>query len=177
MLIGIATVQGGCKKDDNTTDTTQNNNNNNNNNNNQAPTENRVDCTIAGDDKAFTEAFGAFLIDAFGMVTLTINAETADGESMTLSLNIWNSQTGNFTMTAVNTSNIAAMSWQDDNSDSWSCPNFINNEQTNPATGNLSIDYWDGDKVSGTFSGTLASQNSTDTFEVTNGTFSAVNIN
>ena len=174
MLFSIATVQGGCKKDDPSQET--NNNNNNNNNNNQAPTENRLAFTENGNEHEFTESFGAIYIDAFGFISLSLSAENADGESISLSINVWNNSTGTFAMQPVSTSNIAAVTWSDSGDDSWTCPNFINDDQTNPATGTMVIDYYDGDKVSGTFTGTLASQNSTTTYEVS-GSFSAITIN
>ncbi len=148
------------------------NDSNNDNNNNQPPTENKISATVDGTSwTADTSTITGIYTSAAGFNNIAINGAKADGSFFTLSLNLWNGQTGTFSTATVATSNIVGLTYEDSNGDSWAAPS--NNSS---ASGTLIIDYWDGTKVKGRFNFTGGRQQDNQTVTVTDGTFSAINV-
>ena len=142
-----------------------------------APTENRLSCNVDGMTYVFDQDFTAIYTELGGNKSLILNGKTANGEELTASINLWTGSTGDFQMETVQMSNYASITWINTSSESWSCPNSINGDNSNLVSGDFSIDYYDVEKVSGSFSGTIASSNTATTFPVTDGVFSAITIN
>lgn len=172
LILSLGLAFSSCKKDEDKKDSS-----NNGDNPSSAPTENRLSCDVDGMTYVFDQDFTAIYVEIAGIKSLTINAKTANGEELTASINLWTGITGDFQMQSIQSSNYASITWFNASDESWSCPNSINGDNSNLVSGDFSIDYYDVEKVSGTFSGTIASNNTTTTFPVTNGVFSAITIN
>ena len=165
LVLMISVCVSSCKKDDDDDD-------NNNNNNNQPPTATSFSATVDGVAWTAdpTTILGLF-IETIGVNSLSIACSSADNSHFTLSVNLWNQQTGSFATSITGSSNIVGLTYEDPNDDSFSAPS--NNTS---ASGTLHIDYWDGTKVKGRFSFTGGRQQDNETVSVTNGEFSVLNV-
>lgn len=149
-------------------------NDNNNNNNGQAPTENKLTAKIDNADwAADVSTINALYVSVSGLyASIVINGEHANGSFFTLSLNLWNGMTGTFSTSLSATSNFVGLTYDDPEGQSYNSP--VNGNAA--ATGTLKIDYWENNKVSGTFSFTGGQQGNSQTISVTNGVFSCINV-
>jgi hypothetical protein len=176
LLMSFALVFMSCKKDEDK-DSSSSSNNNNNNNTTTAPTENKLSCKVDGTLYVFDQDFSAIYIEVAGIKSLSVSGTSTTGEKLTASINLWTGNTGDFLMETVQMSNYASITWTNASDDSWSCPNSVNGDTSNLVSGNFAVGYFEGNKVSGTFTGVIASSNSATTYEVTDGVFSAITIN
>jgi len=166
LILSLVAGVSACKKEDDDDD------NNNNNNNNQAPTTTAITASVGGVAWSAdqTTILGLY-VQTIGVNSLAISGTSADNSTFTLSVNLWNQQTGSFATSVTGSSNIVGLTYEDANDNSFSAPS--NNAS---ATGTLHIDYWDGTKVKGRFSFTGGRQQDSQTVSVTNGEFSVLNV-
>jgi len=166
LVLSIFAGVSSCNKDD------DDDNNNNNNNNNQPPTTTAFSATVDGVAWTAdpTTILGLF-IETIGVNSLSVSCSNADNSHFTLSVNLWNQQTGSFATSITGSSNIVGLTYENPSDDSFTAPS--NNAS---ASGTLYIDYWDGTKVKGRFSFTGGRQQDSQTVSVTNGEFSVMNV-
>ena len=156
-----------CKKDDVADD------DNNNNNNTQAPTENTLSANVDGVGWiADVATINGVYVSTAGIISIIINGEKPDGSYFTLSLNLWNDQTGTFNTSVMATSNYVGLTYEDASGESFTAP--VNGNAA--ATGTLKINYWDDNKISGSFSFTGGQSGSAETVTITDGVFSCINV-
>lgn len=169
MLFSFVLIASACNKEKEP-DT---NNNNNNNNNTTAPTENRLTAEVDGMSwAADTSTISCIFVIAGGYYSVTVEGNSPDGSSITLSVNLWNNTIGTFQADPFTLTNFVGMTFVTTGSESFTAPNVTNAS----VHGTLKIEYWDQDKISGTFSFVGGQDTSSDTMEVTNGKFSCTSV-
>lgn len=174
LLFAFVMMASACNKEDEPTPNNNGNNNGGGNNNNSAPTENKLTAKTDGTDwEADSNTVTCILVEMAGTKSLTLTGIASDGSSITLSLSLWDGNTGTFNTSIVTLTNYVGMVYDDGVSESYSTPNA----EDASATGTLSIDYWDEESVSGTFSFKGAQDDSDNTVTITEGTFSCTTVN
>lgn len=155
-----------CKKEDPVDD-------NNDNYNPLEPTENTLSASVDGVEWiAEVATINGTFDSTAGINSLIINGVKWNGSNITLFINFWNEQTGAFYTYFGSTTNYVALTYEDVFHDFYNAPEV----GIAIALGTLKILYWDGKKVSGSFSFTGGQSGTDETVTITDGVFSCISV-